>query len=413
VTILMELFLRALEVEVAKLHDNAIRLKVVGDTARFDPRIRALIAQGEALTAGNTRLTLTICANYGGRWDIAQAARAYYRHHPEMLAEGAALEPDALAPYLALAHAPSRTSSSAPAARSACRTSCSGSSRTPSSGSPTRCGPTSTRRARRGDRVVPQARAALRPHQRAARRGDDRDMTPLAKRVTTAAVLVPVVLGALFALPPIGWSAFVLALAVVCAIEWSRLAGFGPMATGAFAGAIAAAGGRAAAGLAAARRTRLARHRARRHMRAGDAVLAPRGAAVGGEALEAALAHRRARGRDRALRHLRRPRRASRALAVARPGGDGDRLDRRHRRLFQRPRVREAQARAAGEPGEDVGRRVGRARRRHALRGPARSARPRGRLRGKRGVRPRSRRGSRSRWRSRCCRSSATSTSRG
>ena len=106
VTILMDLFLRALEVEVGKLHDNAIRLRVVGDTARFDPRIRALVAQGEALTAGNTRLTLTICANYGGRWDIAQAARAYYRHHPEMLAEGAALEPDALAPYLALAHAP-------------------------------------------------------------------------------------------------------------------------------------------------------------------------------------------------------------------------------------------------------------------------------------------------------------------
>jgi phosphatidate cytidylyltransferase len=67
-------------------------------------------------------------------------------------------------------------------------------------------------------------------------------MTPLAKRVTTAAVLVPVVLGVLFALPPMGWSAFVLALAVVCAFEWSRLAGFGPIATGAFAGAIAAGG---------------------------------------------------------------------------------------------------------------------------------------------------------------------------
>jgi undecaprenyl diphosphate synthase len=106
VSILMELFLRALEVEVGKLHDNAIRLKVAGDTARFDPRIRALIASGEALTATNSRLTLTIAANYGGRWDIAQAARAYYRHHPEVLADGAPLDPDALAPYLALAHAP-------------------------------------------------------------------------------------------------------------------------------------------------------------------------------------------------------------------------------------------------------------------------------------------------------------------
>ncbi|MEO8486845.1 MAG: polyprenyl diphosphate synthase [Betaproteobacteria bacterium] len=106
VSILMELFLRALEVEVAKLHDNAIRLRVVGDTSRFDPRIRALIAAGEALTAGNQRLTLTVAANYGGRWDIGQAARALYRHRPDLLADGAPLDPDALAPYLALAHAP-------------------------------------------------------------------------------------------------------------------------------------------------------------------------------------------------------------------------------------------------------------------------------------------------------------------
>jgi undecaprenyl diphosphate synthase len=106
VSILMELFLRALEVEVGKLHDNGIRLKVIGDTSRFDPRIRAQIAAGETMTASNTRLTLTIAANYGGRWDIAQAARAYHRRHPEALAEGAPLDPDALAPHLALAYAP-------------------------------------------------------------------------------------------------------------------------------------------------------------------------------------------------------------------------------------------------------------------------------------------------------------------
>ena len=67
-------------------------------------------------------------------------------------------------------------------------------------------------------------------------------MTPLATRAATAAVLVPVVLVTLFVLPPIGWSAFVLALVVVCALEWSRLAGLGPIATGAFAGALGAAG---------------------------------------------------------------------------------------------------------------------------------------------------------------------------
>ncbi|MBK7333314.1 MAG: di-trans,poly-cis-decaprenylcistransferase [Betaproteobacteria bacterium] len=106
VSILMELFLRSLEVEVGKLHDNGIRLKVTGDTSRFDGRIRGLIESGETLTASNPRLTLTIAANYGGRWDIAQAAREYYRRHPEALADGAPLEPDALAPYLALAYAP-------------------------------------------------------------------------------------------------------------------------------------------------------------------------------------------------------------------------------------------------------------------------------------------------------------------
>jgi undecaprenyl diphosphate synthase len=106
VSILMELFLRALEQEVAKLHRNGIRFKVVGDTARFDPRIRELIAAGQDLTAGNSRLTLTVAANYGGRWDIAQAARRYFRDHPDALRDEAALTPEALEPYLAMAYAP-------------------------------------------------------------------------------------------------------------------------------------------------------------------------------------------------------------------------------------------------------------------------------------------------------------------
>jgi undecaprenyl diphosphate synthase len=74
VTFLMQLFLRSLEQEVGKLHDNGIRFKVVGDLTPFDPRIVEHIRRGEALTAGNTRLTLTVAANYGGRWDILQAA---------------------------------------------------------------------------------------------------------------------------------------------------------------------------------------------------------------------------------------------------------------------------------------------------------------------------------------------------
>jgi undecaprenyl diphosphate synthase len=106
VSILMELFVRALEQEVAKLHENDIRFRAVGDMARFAPRIRELIAAGEAVTAGNKRLTLTVAANYGGRWDIAQAARSYFAEHPRALAAGTPVDPDALTPYLAMSHAP-------------------------------------------------------------------------------------------------------------------------------------------------------------------------------------------------------------------------------------------------------------------------------------------------------------------
>ena len=105
VSILMDLFLRALEQEVAKLHDNGIRFKVVGDTARFPASIRDLIAAGEAMTANNPGLTLTVAANYGGRRDIAQAAQRYFAAHPVTAAD-APLPPEALEPYLAMSYAP-------------------------------------------------------------------------------------------------------------------------------------------------------------------------------------------------------------------------------------------------------------------------------------------------------------------
>src|SRR5690348_2954208 len=106
VSILMEIFARALEQEVVRLHRSDIRFRVVGDTSRFDPRIRELVTAGEALTAGNTRLTLTVAANYGGRWDIAQAARRYFAANADALANGRPFVPEAIEPYLAMAHAP-------------------------------------------------------------------------------------------------------------------------------------------------------------------------------------------------------------------------------------------------------------------------------------------------------------------
>jgi undecaprenyl diphosphate synthase len=102
VSILMDLFVRALEQEVTKLHENGIRFKVVGELARFDRRSRDLITEGEALTAANARLTLTIAANYGGRWDILQAVNRFAKENPD----DGAFAPEAIEPYLAMAYAP-------------------------------------------------------------------------------------------------------------------------------------------------------------------------------------------------------------------------------------------------------------------------------------------------------------------
>jgi undecaprenyl diphosphate synthase len=102
VALLMKLFRTALESEVEKLHANGVRLKVVGDTRRFDPKICKLIEAGEALTANNSKLTLTVAANYGGRWDILQAMNRLLR---ERAPAGEVLE-EHLAPYLAMSYAP-------------------------------------------------------------------------------------------------------------------------------------------------------------------------------------------------------------------------------------------------------------------------------------------------------------------
>lgn len=72
---LMGLFLHALRNEIEKLHQNNVQLRVIGDFERFDIELRESIAAGQRLTAQNTGLKLVIAADYGGRWDIVQAAR--------------------------------------------------------------------------------------------------------------------------------------------------------------------------------------------------------------------------------------------------------------------------------------------------------------------------------------------------
>lgn len=83
VTLLMQLFVKALEQEVEKLDRNGVRLRVVGDLTRFEPRLQELITKAQEQTAGNTRLDLTIAANYGGRWDIMQAVNQMVAAQPE------------------------------------------------------------------------------------------------------------------------------------------------------------------------------------------------------------------------------------------------------------------------------------------------------------------------------------------
>jgi undecaprenyl diphosphate synthase len=72
---LMELFLRALDKEVDELHGHGVRMRFIGDLSAFDASLRQRMNQAMALTAGNDKLHLNVAVNYGGRWDVVQAAR--------------------------------------------------------------------------------------------------------------------------------------------------------------------------------------------------------------------------------------------------------------------------------------------------------------------------------------------------
>lgn len=75
VSSLMDLFAWALDSEVKNLHRNNVRLRIIGDTSRFNARLQERIRKAEALTEQNTGLTLNIAANYGGRWDIIEGVK--------------------------------------------------------------------------------------------------------------------------------------------------------------------------------------------------------------------------------------------------------------------------------------------------------------------------------------------------
>ena len=101
---LMELFMTYLQKEVDSMNANGVRLKVVGDISRFHVALQALIAQAQLQTAHNTTITLNVCANYGGRWDMLKAAQAWQRAHPGQSLQD--INEEGLAEYLSTAHSP-------------------------------------------------------------------------------------------------------------------------------------------------------------------------------------------------------------------------------------------------------------------------------------------------------------------
>jgi undecaprenyl diphosphate synthase len=101
---LTKLFLRYLRKEAGDLHSRGIRLKIIGDVSAFDKPLCQLFDEVEALTEENTGLTLTVAVNYGGRWDMLRAARAWMAANPGASPDG--LTDATLEPYLSTAGMP-------------------------------------------------------------------------------------------------------------------------------------------------------------------------------------------------------------------------------------------------------------------------------------------------------------------
>ena len=104
VSSLMGLLVHYLQKEVSDMHSTGVRLKIVGDTSRFDKRLQNLMASAEALTAHNSKITLTIAANYGGRWDMVQAVQSWQSAHPALTV--AEMDEAAVLSHLSMAFAP-------------------------------------------------------------------------------------------------------------------------------------------------------------------------------------------------------------------------------------------------------------------------------------------------------------------
>jgi undecaprenyl diphosphate synthase len=106
VSMLMRRFLEALDEEVGELHRNRIRLRFIGNLQQLSQPLRERIDASIALTAGNDRMTLVVAIAYGGRWDIAEAARELAQRCAAGEMQVDAIDESALAAQLALADLP-------------------------------------------------------------------------------------------------------------------------------------------------------------------------------------------------------------------------------------------------------------------------------------------------------------------
>ncbi|WTM88498.1 polyprenyl diphosphate synthase [Halothiobacillus sp. DCM-1] len=88
---LMRLFLKALQRDIDEMHRNGVRLRFIGDCARFSPALQSLMQQAEARTAENRQLFLQVAVSYGGQWDILQAVRSLMASGDALPADDAAL----------------------------------------------------------------------------------------------------------------------------------------------------------------------------------------------------------------------------------------------------------------------------------------------------------------------------------
>lgn len=104
VSSLMGLLALYLQKEIKGMNAKGVRLMVIGDTTKFSPQIQALIRDAQAETVQNSTLTLTIAANYGGRWDVLQAVKRWQTAHPDKSVD--AMDGENLSLHLALAYAP-------------------------------------------------------------------------------------------------------------------------------------------------------------------------------------------------------------------------------------------------------------------------------------------------------------------